>query len=558
MKRENSIFLAAPIAALMVNFLFLQDVEYRIPFLTLILLLACTFAAGVYAEVKKCSKDTKVMLVKSGGLVLFTLGIIQLMCIYRQKFFGNDRVLVKWTWILAIILVYIIFMFSYAKSNITEDTVFLILMAGICIRVVYVVLMQVDLYQTDAGSFQINSGGHLGYIYRFYSKGTLPNFNPLSYDQFYHPPLHHMIAAVWLKLNTALGKGGKGLDELLQSLTLFYSACTLGFLNKIGIKLNISCRGRAIAMGIISFLPFGIIMSGAVNNDGLMLLFEVMAVYFALQWFDEPTMKNILLIALTIGCAMMTKLSGGLIIPAVAVVMFIKVLQERRHIKEYMVQFLCFVFVVVPLGLWYPIKNLILYDIPITYIPRMPNNAAQYIGSYGVGRRLFGISGQFSSLSVGFDNTRADVSYNIPVSIVKFLIFGDKNYYLKNNVVTRLGPWVFYLTMILLALAFVAMIIWLFRREAEVHARLLILTSVLVLIASYIISCFAYPHVGTMHVRHIMLVIYFSFLGLGGFLSKGEEQAGKSLVRKGFLGVALLYVVLSTLLIFTMQAPFRR
>ncbi|MCH5274417.1 MAG: glycosyltransferase family 39 protein [Lachnospiraceae bacterium] len=558
MKRENSIFLAAPIAALIVNFLFLQDADYRIPFLSLILLLAFAFATGVYTEVKKCSKDTKVMLVKSGGLVLATLGMIQLMCIYRQDFFGNDRVLFKWVWILGLILSYIIFIFAYTNGEITESTVFLILMAGICIRVFYVVLMQVNLYQNDAGLFQVNSGGHLGYIYHFYSKGTLPDFNPRSYDQFYHPPLHHMIAAVWLKLNTVFGKGGEGLDEFLQSLTLFYSACTLGFLNKIGIKLNISCKGRAIAMGIISFLPFGIMMGGAVNNDGLMLLFEVIAVYCTLQWFDEPSVKHILLMALTIGCAMMTKLSGGLIAPAVAVVMFIKVWKDKRHIKNYMMQFLCFALVAFPLGLWYPIKNLIQYDIPITYIRSLSDDVAQYIGSYGAGQRFFGTGGQFYPLYVGFDNTQADVAYNIPISIVKFLTFGDGNYYLQNSAATRLGPWVFYLTMILLVLAFVAMIIWLFRREAEGHARLLILISVLVLIASYIKFCFDYPHVGTMHVRHIMLAIYFCFLGLGGFLSEGEAQSGKALVVKGFLGAALLYMVLSALLMFAMQAQFYR
>ena len=556
MKRENSILLAAPIAALIVNFLLLQDAAYRIPFLSFALILATAFAVGVYAEVKKVSRDTKIMLAKGGGLVLVTLGMIQLICIFRHDFFGNTKILFKWTCILAMVLVYIVLMFVYTNKKVTEDTVFLILLAGICIRVIYVVLMQVHLYQNDPGTLAPNYGGHLGYIYHFYSKSTLPTTDPRWYDQFYHPPLHHMLAAAWLKINNLIRKSPGGIDELLQSLTLFYGCLTLGFLNKIGIKLKISCKGRCIALGFASFLPFGIMMSGAINNDGLMLLFDVMAIYFTLKWFEEPTLKNILLIAITIGCAMMSKLSGGLIAPAIAIVMLMKVLKDREHFKQYMKQFLCFALVAFPLGLWYPIKNLIQYGVPITYIPRLRSNTAQYIGDYGVIQRLFDASGQFYPLYAGFDNIKAGIAYNIPISIVKFLMFGEGTYYLQNNVVEHLGTWAFYFTMILLVLALVGMVIWLFGRQTELHARLLVLFSVLVILISHLKFCFDYPFVCTMHVRYIMLPVYFFFLGFGGFFSEREERRGSALVGKVFMGLTLIYMVLATLLIFNMQATF--
>ena len=556
MKREDSILLAAPIAALIVNVMLLQDATYKIPFLSFLLLLAAAFAVGVYAEVKKVSGDTKKTIFKSYGLVLTTLGMIQAICIFRQDFFRNTRVLFKWTCILAMILGYIIFIFAYTNKKITEDTVFLILLAGICIRVAYVVLMQVHLYQNDAGTLAPNYGGHLGYIYHFYSKSTLPATDPRWLDQFYHPPLHHMLAAIWLKVNILFGKSTGGMDELLQSLTLFYSSCTLGFLNKIGIKLRISCKGRCVALGLAGFLPFGIIMAGAINNDGLMLLLDVMAIYFTLKWYEEPVMKNVLLTAITVGCAMMTKLSGGLIIPAVAVVMLLKLFGDRQRMKQYIVQFFCFVLVVFPLGMWYPLRGLIKYGVPITYTPVTRSNAAQYIGEYGVIQRLFGTGGQFYPLYVGFDNATAGISYNIPISIIKFLTFGDGTYYLQNNVAKKLGTWMFYLTMVLMALAFVGMIVWLFKKRTELYARMLVLISVLVITISYFKSCFEYPHVSIMHVRFIMLPVYLCFLGLGGLFTEEEERRGMSVVRKGLLGLALLYIVLSTLLFFNMQVTF--
>lgn len=528
MKRENSIFLAAPAAALIVNFLFLQDADYKIPFLSLVLLLAAAFAVGVYAETKKASRDTKAMLAKSGGLVLATLAMMQVVCVFRQDYLGNTKILLKWTYLLAMILAYIILIFVITNGEITENTVFLILLAGICIRAFYVVLTQVPLYQSNAGTLSSDYVGHLGYIYHFYSKGTLPDFNPQNYDQFYHPPLHYMLSAVWLKLNGAFGKNSANIEELLQSLSLFYAGCTLGFLNKIGIKLRISCRGRAIALGLASFLPFGIMMAGSVSNDGLMLLFSVMAIYFTLNWFEEPVMKNILLTAFTVGCAMMTKLSAGLIVPAIAVIILIKLRKDRRHTKNFIVQLLCFALAVFLLGLWYPVKNLIQYGIPITYAYNPGVNEAQM----------------------------ADVSDSIPVSVVKSLAYGEGRSYLQNNIVERLGSWVFYLTMAFLALAFVGTIIWLFRREAESHARLLILISILVVTIAYFKHCFDYPHVYTVNVGYIMLPVYFCFLGLGGLFSEEEEQSVIALIGKGFLGTALLYMVLSTLFIFNMQTVF--
>ena len=556
MKRENSIFLAASAAALIVNFLFLHDAAYRIPFSSVFILLAAAFVIGIYADVKKFSKDTKILLLKSGGLVFVTLGMIYAVCIFRQEFFGDTKVLFIWTCILAVILGCIILVFAYTDKEITENTVFLILLAGICVRVTYVVLMQVNVYQNDPGIFAPEYQGHLGYIYHIYSQGTLPDTDPRNFFQAYHPPLHHALAALWMRMNDLFGKNTEGMDELLQSLTLFYSGATLGFINKVGIKLKISCKGRCIAMGFISFLPFGVMMAGAVNNDGLMLLFDVMAIYYTLKWFEEPVMKNILLMALTIGCAMMSKLSGGLIAPAVAVVMLMKVWKDRARLKQYAVQFFCFALAVFPLGLWYPVRNLIQYGMPITYVLRLSPSLAQYIGDYGVMQRLFDTGGQFYPLYVGLDNTTAGIAYNIPVSIVKFLMFGEADYYLHNSVTEHLGTWTFYFTMVILVLAIIGMIIWLCGRKTELHARLLVLFSVLVIMVSYFKFCFDYPHVCSMHVRYIMLPIYLFFLGLGGFFSEREERSGMALAGKVFGGLAMLYILLSTLLLFNLQTIF--
>ena len=73
-----------------------------------------------------------------------------------------------------------------------------IMLIGIILRTVYINYSTIyerqhDVYARD---------GHFGYMEQIAETGKLPLSN--SY-QLYHPPLHHIIGATWLRMNDSIG-----------------------------------------------------------------------------------------------------------------------------------------------------------------------------------------------------------------------------------------------------------------------------------------------------------------------------------------------------------------
>ena len=124
-------------------------------------------------------------------------------------------------------------------------------------RIFYAVMVQSHIYQNDLGVLSPDNTGHLGYIYVLYSTGHLPGKNPMTHHQYYQAPLFHMISAVLTRLFAALGYVLDEIPELLQMISVLYGTLTLFFVNKIGKKIDIPVRSRAVVMGIAAFCPGG-------------------------------------------------------------------------------------------------------------------------------------------------------------------------------------------------------------------------------------------------------------------------------------------------------------
>ena len=73
-----------------------------------------------------------------------------------------------------------------------------IIIIGIIFRLIYISYTSIEDRQHDMkGNF-----GHLGYIKNIYETGKLPETNR---GQFYHPPLHHLISANFVKIQNLAG-----------------------------------------------------------------------------------------------------------------------------------------------------------------------------------------------------------------------------------------------------------------------------------------------------------------------------------------------------------------
>ncbi|MCD7806038.1 MAG: glycosyltransferase family 39 protein, partial [Lachnospiraceae bacterium] len=360
------------------------------------------------------------------------------------------------------------------------------------------------------------------------------------YYQFYQPPLHYFLSAVWVKISALLGVASEEWDEALQLLSVLYGTLVLVFLNLLGKRLDCSVTGRFVVVGLAAFFPYSVFMGGALNNDPLVTLLMLMSLYFTVKWYQEPGMKNILLMALCVGGAMMTKLSGALVAFGMAVVMLWKPVSCQREWRRYVKQFVCFGLVSFPLGLWYSVLRYVQYGMPFGFVPALPEESTQFIGQYTKWERFQDYAYALESLSVRWGGEEG-LDYNIPVTLIKFGVFDELNYYGSNAATFQLGRIVFWATVVLFLLFAATFLVWLPMKGSPWVFKALLGVSAAAILAAYVHFCWAYPQVCTMNIRYVMTAVYIGMLAIGMAVSGGERR----LLAAGQTGAGRLLRILT-------------
>ncbi len=558
MKRENSILWAAAILSFLTGLLFLQDNDYKLTTVRFLLLAVGIVGYNLWLFVRKTSWERRSLTIQCSLMGLFTLAFIQGFCFLRTEPDRWGDIIAGGTIAIFILLaVWYIFCVVWEKG-ISENTIALLIFGSFLIKLFYVVLTQAHIVQNDLEALDAKSFGHLGYVYQIYTTGRLPEVNPVGHYQFYQPPLHYIISALCMRLYSLFGIEFSSMDEILQVLPLFYTTAILVLINKIGRQLKCSLLGRCIAVGIAAFFPYSIFMGGAINNDTLTTLFMMLCVYATLKWYEKPNMKGVLIMAVCIGCAMMTKLSGAMIAPSMALVMLWRAWKDRSQWTVYLRQFVCFGLVAFPLGLWYSLLRWVQYRMPFGFVCAVSEEAKQFIGMYTKRQRFADYGYALNYLSLRWDNMN-EVDYNIPVSLVKFSVFNELDYYCSNHVTYSLGTIVFWATLVLFILLAAALAAWLFMKEYKAIDKVFMISGISVIMYAYVQFCFAYKHVCTMNVRYVMTAVYLGMLVLGAVVSglqtritSKSRTAGK--IFSGLTGgIAALYMICSVLLMINLE-----
>lgn len=523
MKKDNKMMAILALLSILSLFVFSQEGDAKLTVWGFCLLAAVAAGYNGYLILKKKSWPGRRFALLCSGMGLFTAALVMLagkLKFQTEKHGG----LVIWEGVVAFLIVFGWCAFCvWTEKGVTENVVLLILFGGFLIRIFYVVLTQAHIYQNDLGALIPGDYGHMGYVYYLYSQGRLPDVNPMEFYQFYQPPLHYAVCALLLKVFQVFGCDLSEAQELLQVPAALWGTLTLFFINKIGVRLRIPPLGRGIALGVASFLPLSILLGGALNNDGLMTLLVVMALYYTLVWYEYPGTGKIAVMAVCIGCAMMTKLSGVLAAPAMAALMLQKAWKDRIRWKVYLKQFLCFGVIAFPLGLWYSLLRFWQFGMPLGFVPRLAEDAEQFIGMHMTWDRLFDFKNAFQSLSLGWVNTeRAD--YNIPVSMVKYAVFGEGDFYRINPVLTAVGTGLFWIVLVLGILTGAALVIWFFQKRNTVMEKVFLGLVIAVSLYSYFRFCLDYPFVCTMNIRYIIGTVYLAFLVLGAVAAQAVDR----------------------------------
>lgn len=529
MKKDNCMMIAIVVIAIPLIFLFSHSETEKLSMEGFVLSVAIVAAVNGYLFVRKKLWEQRRFVLLCSCMGIFTA--ILIMCAEKLKLHTDeyaDIVLLEGVLLFFAVFAWCIFCI-WVEKGITENVILLILFGGFLIRVFYAVLTNSFFFQNDTCAFVENDYGHMGYVYYIYANGRLPNLDPTCHFQYYQPPLHHAIFALFAKLFEIVGFEQQEMRELLQIPAVVYGTLTLFFINKIGVRLKLSVSGRAIGLGFVTFLPYSIIFGGALNNDSLMTLLMVMALYFTLVWYENPGYKEIILMAICIGCSMMTKLSGVLAAPAMAVLMLQKAWQERVRVKEFVKQFLCFGVIAFPLGLWYSVLHYVQYGMPFGFVPRISEESEQFIGTHAKWSRFFDFGNAFKSLAIRWGGESTD--YNIPIALVKFAVFAEGDFYELTPTLLVVGSAMFWVVLTMGILAVIAFVYWILQKENTIMEKVFVTAILTVPLLSYFKFCLSYRFVCTMNIRYILVVVYFAFMILGTVLAGIIQKLGQKSSR---------------------------
>lgn len=422
------------------------------------------------------------------------------------------------------------------------------LILGILLRLLYVIYTPYTMGQHDTG-YLGEEGGHLPYI-EYCLRGE-PIFHPFDSReriQFYHPPLHHLLAALFVKVNLAAGVEYEQAFENLQFLTCVYSIITLLLCCQIFRELGLKGKGFLLANLMVCFHPAFIMLAGSLNNDGLCLMFSVGAVLYVIRWHKSHRTGTILAAAFMILGAVLTKATGFMLAPAMAVLFLADLFAAWKEKKGVPVleQLALFGVVCIPAGLSWSIYNWVRFGIPFTYIPASEPDSGymrQYVGAHSVLARLFGFDpAEIKNLHVVYQG------YSVPINTLKTALFGEYQFPVHNVVFLAFA--VLCVTALLAFVLGVAVFVLTVRR---IHKKgmggLLLLEGIAAtFLASYLNFCFAYPYVCSMNFRYLAIAIpaFGACFGLG-VRELHDENGSERLLGQSFWLMTLCWCGMSLL-----------
>ncbi len=382
--------------------------------------------------------------------------------------------------------------------------------------------------QHDVIGFRNGKGiGQAALIEYLMENGHFPDFDPTKRWGFFQPLLHHMIAALVLKINLLKGMNYDSACENIQLLTFAYSLVFLFYGFRIFALMGLKGRELIISEILLSLHPVFILLSGSVNNDMLSHMFFIMAVFHILRWQEGDKLKDLLLTALFIGLSMMSKLSGVLIAPAVAFLMLRRLygdIREKGNIPARIGSFALFGAIAFPLGLFFPIRNYLLFKVPPDYMPEV----GEKLTEHSVLSRILDIRTD-TPYACMVKNGNAYDEFNVFLLLIKTGLTGEYDFGAEKPIITPFA-WTLFISGCLLFAAIVILFIYVFLgrspiKDVPVRAFwvILILTGILFMVR----LMFKAPNFSSGDIRYIAWIIVPAALLPGLYL---QGKSGRTVI----------------------------
>lgn len=430
-----------------------------------------------------------------------------------------------------------------SAAKLTEEKiVFAIIFSAMLLHCCYILLSGIHDRQHDEGGYtgiataQINPG-HLGYIEYIYKFHKLPDMNPYELFSYYHPPLHYVISAVWLTILTALGMPEDLAFENLQILPLFYSGLLMLLAYLILKKIGGRGRGLYAGLFLVAMHPAFTLMSGSVNNDMLSAVLALCGILSTLCFIRERSFKNLILIALSIGFGMLSKLNAAVIAFPVGLVFlldFISVVRtkDRKRILTSVRNYVIFGITSAVIGLSWIVRNLVrFHENPGVPVP--DGFSVLYTGDYSLWARLGIPAFTDWHFEFPFHPLSGAVIHNIWVIMFQTSLFGEE-YPAELTKLPLVLCQVAYVAAIVAAIASAVLFIAVQCRKikkmplTEKLDAIFLLSGYITLLAGFAAFFLKYPYTCSADFRYIVICLIYIAAGLadGERAYPGVEEAG--------------------------------
>lgn len=380
--------------------------------------------------------------------------------------------------------------------------------------------------ENDDGSiYKLDDAGHFNYCMYIYHNWHLPATNT---NQYYHPPLNAFLSAIWLKALDFTPFSMQFKIEALQFLPFLYSSISIIFIKKILNKFEISKNTQIFIMLICSFCPIFVVFSGSLTNDALVTLFSIMSIYLLINWYQSPTLKNILLISLSLGLGAITKhsilvnyiLCGGV---------FIKKLIQTKN-RKFLWHFLLFLYVLLPITFAYPIRNYILFN----QIPFSVQSASKslYTGNYSLWEQFKPFDKTLLNPVFSLNDHNV-FSMTIGTSVNPFMFL--KHYYIVVEYI---------ISITLLLISTIGIISLLQTQKNNIHIKFSVYTTSL-WIFSFVLLNLTMPYSCSSSARYIFTPIIFLSIQLGFILDYSKSKKRKKIIKL----LSVIYSIIAIMII---------
>ena len=324
--------------------------------------------------------------------------------------------------------------------------------------------------------------------------------------------------------------------EGIQIWSLLFSAGLIIITDKIFEKLKINNHWRYLGDLIIASHPSLIIFSGSINNDCLLVFLQALIILELIIWYRDSSYKNIIILAITTGLCVMTKANGAIMaIPILYVFIkkFIILYKDKKISKKFFYQMGLFLIISLPIGLWFQVRNMILFD--TVKIPT-PNERLS-LREIPLIKRLLGFNIMNLFRFVDFES-----DYNIFILILKTTVFGEFSY----NDMLFIIPMLLVTNILLIIIGLFYIITYIFKKKNFI-INILFITWITSLIMEIIFNI-KYPYICTANFRYIVISLLPGII-MPIFMLKDKED---SLICDVFATLSIALVMTSAIFIILM------